>query len=421
MITENLKVDLQNKLLQLDRQLIIEVHKDLKINSIDEKASERELVEKLLEKIEKSQIEDFNLVLNYYLQLHLVLISLTKDYLLELIPAEKRARLEKKDDFIQKIKYLIIHKEKTIDEFKKNIEEIKKIKENEKILDKIFKKYTNLEDLRSFANNIGEKVDELINKADLCKKIEIGLKSGKYSCVLIEKYIGETKAEDIKPKASKDTGELLKQFEFLKTHILSIEEELKSQKNALLNINNNIEKTQDIIRSNSNLMKSYFDKFEGNFNINHTEKLIVGLRRENLNIMKINSQSFDSLRNSLKKDNLSDIDILRDGLSVMTMDYLMKMTREMEWDINLYDFYKILSEEIVKLDGRANSSAIIPKIRDLVCKRMNIEPKKFDSLLLDCREKDWVLLEVGTPIGETNAGWLDTGKNRFYYVKLLRK
>ncbi len=99
----------------------------------------------------------------------------------------------------------------------------------------------------------------------------------------------------------------------------------------------------------------------------------------------------------------------------------MKLTKEMEWDINLYSFYRILSEEVIAQEGSANFSVKIPMVRDLVCKRMNLEPKKFDSLLLDCREKSWVLLEVGTPIGETDAGWLDTGKNRFYYVKLLRK
>lgn len=421
MNTENLNVDLQKKLLQLDRQLIIEVYRDLKINSIDEKASDRELVEKLLEKIDKSQIEEFNVILNYYLQLHSLLVSLTKDYLFELISPEKRGRLKKKDDFINRIKDLIIHKEITIEEIKKRIEEIKKTNENEKILSNILEKYQTFEDLKSFADNLGEKVDGLNNKADLCKKIKIGLDSGKYSSELIEKYIGEIKTEDIKLKSSKDTGELLKQIEFLKTHILSIEEEVKSQKIALLSFNNNLERTQEITRSNSNLIKSYFDKIEVNFNINRTEKLIAALRRENLSITKVNSQSFDSLKDSLKKDNISDIDILRDGLAVMILDYVMKLTKEMEWDINLDSFYRILSEEITTLGGTSNFSAKIPIVRDLLCKKMNIIPNKFDSMLLDCREKGWVLLEVGTPIGETEAGWLDTGKNRFYYVKLRRK
>lgn len=414
MNNDDIKVDLQKKLLQLDRPSIIEVYKDLKINFIDEKASDEALAEQLLRNIEPSKIEELKLLLNYYLDLHPEIKSLKKEYLLELIPIEKRGRIEKKEDCISHIKYLIHHKEINIEELKKKIA-------NKKVLSKINQKYKNLDDLVSFGNNIGEKVDGTMNKADLFKRIKSGLEIGKYPSELLEKYLGGAKTEGKKPKSSKDTDELLKQIESLKTHILSIEEEVKSQKNALLNFNNNIEKTQELIRSNSSLIKSYFDKIEGNFNIDRTEKLIVALRRENLNVTKVNSQLFDSLKNSLKKDNISDIDILRDGLAVMIMDYLMKLTKEMEWDINLYSFYRILSEEVIAQEGSANFSVKIPMVRNLVCKRMNLEPKKFDSLLLDCREKSWVLLEVGTPIGETDAGWLDTGKNRFYYVKLLRK
>ena len=99
----------------------------------------------------------------------------------------------------------------------------------------------------------------------------------------------------------------------------------------------------------------------------------------------------------------------------------MKLTKEMEWNINLDDFYRILSEETKSLVGSMTSSVKIPLIRDAVCKRIEIEPKKFDSLLLKCREKEWLLLEVGTPIGETNVKWLDTGRNRYYYLKLKRR
>lgn len=414
MNNEYTKNDLIKKLLQLGRPSIIEAYKDLKINLVDDKASDEVLTEHLIRNIEldKAKIEEFKLLLEYF-HLYPKMESLPNENLIDLIPVDRRGRIKKREEFISRIKYLLLHKEIDIEQLKKKIPATV-------ILLKI-QKIKNLDDLVSLANKIGEKVDSPPNKENLINKIALGVESGKYLPEDLEKYLNEFKIKVKKPKSTESISKLLKEIESLKVHTTSIEKELEVQKNTLINLSNNIEKTQEIIRSNNNLIKSYFDKIEGNFNIGRTERLITAIRREDLNSTELNSQLFDSLKNSLKKDNISDIELIRDGLAVMTMDYIMKLTKEMDWEINLDLFYRILSEEIIKLGGTANFSAKIPVIRDLICKRMNIESKKFDSLLLDCREKGWVLLEVGTPIGETDAGWLDTGKNRFYYVKLQKK
>lgn len=414
MDNEKTKVDLQKNLLQFGRTSIIEAYKDLKINLGDEKISDEILAQQLIKNIEldKTKIEEFKLYLGY-LHLYPKIKSLLNEDLLELIPIDRRGRIKKREERISHIKYLLLNKEIDIEQLKKKIDV-------KLILLKI-RKIKSLDNLVSFARKIREPVADIPNRENLIKKIALGLETGKYLPEDLEKYLGETKIEVKKSKPTESINKLLKEIESLKEHIVSMERELGTQKNTLINLNSNFEKTKESIRLNYDLIKSYFDKIEGSFNIGRTEKLIAALRREDLNVTEINSQLFDSLRNSLKKDNLSDIDILRDGLAVMIMNYLMKLTKEMEWEVNLDLFYRILSEEIIKLGGTANFSAKIPMVRDLVCKRMNIEPQKFDSLLLDCREKGWVLLEVGTPIGETEAGWLDTGKNRFYYVKLQRK
>lgn len=408
--------DLKKKLILLGKSTIIEIYKDLKINLVNDNASDEALSEDLIRKIEQDKVKSGELILLLeYIYLYPRINYLLKEDIVDLFPTGRLGRITQKEEMISHIKNLLIHHVIDIEHLKKKVA-IKSI---------LFKigKIENLDHLVSLVSKVGDKVEDPSNKKSLIGKISDGLETGKFSPEDLEKYLNEIKiADKVKKRSSTErTGNLLKEIEGLKTHITSIEKELDNQKNILQSFSNSLEKTQEISRSTNILIKTHFDKFEGNFNIGRTERLIAAIRRENLNLTGLNSQTFDALKVSLKKDNISDVELIRDGIAIMTIDYVMKLTREMDWEINLDLFYRILSEEIMKLGSTTNFSAKIPVVRDFLCKRMNIGSKKFDSLLLDCREKGWVLLEVGTPIGETDAGWLDTGKNRFYYVKLQKK
>ena len=411
-----------NKLSQYDRKFIIEIYKDSDINPPDINVPDDFLVEELIKNIKFNDKKvDYIELISEFLDLYSEIKLIPKDILLASIHLKNQDKIPAKtikDNLIHHYLKLILKNKINIEDFSKSIQ-------NATIISKI-NKNKNIDNIVVLASKLGEEVNGTMDKAKLINRILFGLKSGKYHPEEVEKHLDNQKSNKVKSSSIKDN--LANEVKTIKSQLLSIEKESEFQKNTLKkinitidNINNSINQNNNIMQSYHNYIKSYFEKTEANFNIGRTEKLIMGLRKEELKIGKIKPGSFDSLKNSLNDNNISDFDILRDGLAVMTMDYLLKLTKETEWKISLDLFYRILYEETINLVNSANNTVKIPSIRKSVTERMNLNSEKFDSLLLSCREKGWVLLEVGTPIGETNAGWLDTGKNRFYYLKLLKK
>ncbi|MBP1908599.1 hypothetical protein [Methanolobus bombayensis] len=131
--------------------------------------------------------------------------------------------------------------------------------------------------------------------------------------------------------------------------------------------------------------------------------------------------SFDELLQALQDENIKDMSLLRDGLSIMILHYLAGVTKEIEWDVNLDQFYRILSEEVGKLGELTSSSIEIQKIFKPVRDRLNITEIKFDDLLVKCYGKDWVRLEVGTSIFDKDTKLVISGNNKYRYIKLLKK
>ena len=411
----------QERLIQCGRKFIIEIYNAIGINLPDESLSDYILAEELVNKItvDTNKVEYLELI-SKFLDIYTELEFIPKNYLFDLIPLKGRGGITSKtskEDLIHHVIKLILQKRINVEDFKKSMK-------NASVISKI-KKIRNVDAVFVLASKLGEDVDNKSDKEKLIKKIYTGLKSGKYHPEDVEKHLGDKKSE--KGKTSGKTDKLVKEVETINNRVLSIEKELQIQKGMINKINSNIIEISNSINQNSNIIHSfhnyiklYFDKKEADLNIGRTEKLITALRKEELNVTAINPNLFDSLKISLNNNNIADFDILRDGLAVMTMDYLMKLSNEIDWKISLDLFYRILYEETIKLVGSANNTVKIPLIRNSVTKRMNLQSGKFDSLLLNCREKGWVLLEVGTPIGETDVDWLDTGKNRFYYLKLLK-
>lgn len=416
------KIDFQKRLIQCGRKFIIETYNDIGINPPDESLSDYILAEELVNSIinDNTKIEYIELI-SKFIDISSELESIPKNYLFDSIPLKGREKTTiktPKADLIHHIRKLILRDIINIEDFKKTIE-------NASVISRV-KKIRDVDAIIVLASKLGEDVDNQSDKEKLVKKIYFGLKSGKYHPEDVEKYLSSKKSK--KGKSSGKTDKLVKEVETINARVLSIEKELQIQKSMInkidakiIEIANSINQNTNVMHSYYNYIKSYFNEKEADLNIARTEKLITALRKEKLNVTTINPNLFDSLKISLNNNNIADFDILRDGLAVMTMDYIMKLTDEVDWKISLDLFYRILYEETIKLVGSANYTVKIPLIRNSVTERMNLPTEKFDSLLLECREKDWVLLEVGTPIGETDAGWLDTGKNRFYYLKLLKK
>lgn len=407
---------LQKKLTNFDRQSIIRFYNLMGAGKPDKKHSEELLIKDLLDGIENAEkaASRFELF-GKYLDLYPKIDVLPKNLVIKLFDHRYKKTIKNKNKsvIIDELEKLVFKESIDFNALCQNVEKYSVFYSINKIRD--------LDSIKYLAGKVGQEFDDDDDIKKIVKSLLVGLEYKKYSHKDLEKHLAIIKSHKKTKKTSENVGNLVKEIEFVKMYISSIEKKMELQQNEIGDIKKTISDLIGIMQSNHREIESYFDKLSKATQINSTEKLVNALRNENLKLTSFKSESFDLVNKSLKENNFSDINIFRDGLAIVIMDYLMKLTKEMEWNINLDDFYRILSEETKSLVGSMTSSVKIPLIRDAVCKRIEIEPKKFDSLLLKCREKEWLLLEVGTPIGETNVEWLDTGKNRYYYLKLKRR
>lgn len=412
---ENGRTELKNKLLELKEKLIIGLYSDLGLSLPEQNSSKENLADFFIQGIKtKNRVNGFD-NLQKYLEFYPEFDSFSKDFLKSILPLALRKNIKSKSSKEEARRYLTtLVLDGSID--------VEKLGEKTRIYSVVSKirKIKN-DELTYLANSLWDNVEENIERDEIIKKVTTELEFGNYAPEKIEEILSRNKYSQKKAKVE-NTSILIGEIKLLENSLLSIEKLLKKQDQQISDINYSLKRISDNINYNQNKMLSALENLKNTSNLQNTENLLLALRKESLNLISLEQRSFDSIKESIKKTGVSDINLLRDGLSIVVIDYLMKITKEIDWEISLDLFYKILSEEVNGLiKGSMSTIAEIPQVREKVCRRMGIKAEKFDSLLLKCFDIQWVNLEVGTPIGEEDVAWLDTGKNRFYYVKLLRK
>ncbi|KKH45438.1 hypothetical protein [Methanosarcina sp. 1.H.A.2.2] len=409
---KNNELNLKKKILRLNEEVIAELFNDLDITLPEVDVSKENLSELLIQSMKaKDKVGNLEVVLKYR-EFYPIIESFSKDFLIEVLPKKLRNNVTSKSN---KEEVLIYLKQAIIEGFI-NSEYLERKIKIYSVASKV-KKVTKKDELAYLTKYLWDDMEENIDKEKIIQRITTELEYGNYPPDRVEGILDQMKKGQRKSKSENING-LAEEIRTLESRFLSIEKLLKKQEQQIVETNKLISEMRNFFVLNNNQMKS---DLENKFNLNNTEKLIFALRKESLNLKSLNQESFGSIVENLNQENILDIDLLRDGLAIVIVDYLMKLTKEMDWKISLDLFYKVLSEEVSEIKGSISTIVEIPKVREKVCRRMGIATEKFDSLLLKCFDVQWVNLEVGTPIGETDIAWLDTGKNRFYYMKLLRK
>lgn len=413
---KNNEAEFKKKILEFDEKFITGLYRDLGFSFPEQSNSIEYLADFLILNLKaKNRIVDFCDILKYF-EFYSEIESFSKEHLIAILPLKLRKDIKSKSSREDSLRYLT----KLVLEGSINIEQLDRKTRIYSVVSKI-KKINKKDELACLANGLWDNVEENIGKDQILKRVTTELEFGNYSPEKVEEILNRNKDSQKKAKVE-NTNVLIGKIKLLEDRFLSIEKLLKKQDQQISDINHSLKKISDNIDSNQDKTLSILESFKRMSNLGNAENLLLALRKESLNLISLEQGSFDSIKESLKKTDVSDIILLRDGLSIIVIDYLMKMTKEIDWEVSLDLFYRILSEEVSGIiKGSMSTIVEIPQVRDKVCKRMGIKAEKFDHLLLKCFDIQWVNLEVGTPIGEIDVSWLDTGKNRFYYVKLLRK
>lgn len=179
-------------------------------------------------------------------------------------------------------------------------------------------------------------------------------------------------------------------------------------------------KTHDLLQKLDELSKLHLSKFENSFTIESLKDFIRAFQEEKNKHDLIGPDTFDAIRDGLKNRGYTDVDLIKYGGLLSLLGNLIEVTKRVDWGVDINIFYAALTEEFKKLKKQL-SVVPIPDLRERVSKRLDINPEKFDMLLLQCRKNGWVRLEAGRPIGEKEVKHLVSpdGKS-YYYVELLK-
>lgn len=342
--------------------------------------------------------------------------SIPKHYLKNLVPRKFHSSFNEKstkDEVCLQIRSLFASEKITVDELSHKIEIYKTVIVVEKIKDK-----TQLELL---AANIWPDVSEKMDKKQLIKRLNTDLEHGLLTPDDVNKHVA-SKSNESRPSRPKsvDNRELLEEVRSLNAKISLLENEVKKQGekiNKFDALGNRLLQNMDILNQS---MDSHFSGLDQKFTVGSLESLLKSAQKEFIDINLSKPRSFDETLKALKNENTDDVSLLRDGLSIMVLHYMSQITKQMEWNVSLDQFHRVLCEEIEKLGDLSSSSIEIQKIARPVSDRLNISDGKFDELLVKCYVKDLVRLEVGSPIFDDDPRWVRSGNNKYFYVKLLK-
>jgi hypothetical protein len=342
--------------------------------------------------------------------------NINKGYLKNLIPRKSQSSISSKstkEDMCSQIRELFVNETIIEDEFKNKLEIYKTIVNFEKIKNK--------GQLDLLAVNIWPDLNEKLDKKQLNIKLRTDLEHKRLCPEQVNKHIESLKSTSKQSVSKSDnTNELLSEIQSLNAKVSLLENEIKKQNERISNFDKLGSQILNNLNILNNSMDSHFLGLKNNFSIGSTENLLKSSQKKLINNDLKKPGSFDELLQALQDEKVEDISLLRDGLSVMILHYLAGITKEIEWDVSLDQFYRILSEEISKLGELTSNSIEIQKIFKPVRDRLNITEIKFDDLLVKCYGKDWVRLEVGTSIFDKDAKLVISGNNKYRYIKLLK-
>jgi hypothetical protein len=411
--------ELKRQIKKLDDESLSKMAKDVGVKNEIKNLSKKEIVDEI---INSNTTDDLNklFLLTKYFQIYPILSSLSKDKILKSVPIDKRRRFEskeKKEGIIETIKVWIL--KNTLDS---------EIIYNKACMWSMYAKINSLkkkDDLIIIAKELGIDIEENDDIKTIKNKIEQLIGNEKISKDNLKKAIDTTLPNKKSNAKSKNTAQLASEVKSLKSEIILMKQEINQQQHIiseLASLLSNLDKKMDEQKVfQQNILNKTEGKLDEYCNVKNTGKLLKEINKNRLDQSGIlRSDTFYQLKSQLNSQGFNDIDILRDGLNIVTLDYLLNITKRIEWDIDINSFYSVLHAEAMNLNNNLQSSIKIPPLKEAVCKKINISADKFDSLVLQCFDQDFVYLEVGTPIGETDAGWIDTGKNRYYYIKFLK-
>lgn len=149
------------------------------------------------------------------------------------------------------------------------------------------------------------------------------------------------------------------------------------------------------------------------------ESLLKELHKEKLHYDFADPSCFDRIRANLLTKGFDDINILKNGMLFIILNELSQSIKNLKWPEDIELFYKNIQNEFYKNPKKSDALPIY-EIRNAVCNNMGISKESFDRQLAKCFKEGWVLLELGSPIGEENVERLTLGDKNYYYLRLKR-
>ncbi|MDI3484798.1 MAG: hypothetical protein PWQ50_18 [Methanolobus sp.] len=342
--------------------------------------------------------------------------NINKSYLKNILPRKSQSSINAKstkEEICSQIRELFVNEKIIEDEFINKLEIYKTVANFEKIKDK--------GQLDLLSVKIWPDLNEKMDKKQLSIKLRTDLEYGRLSPEDVNNHIESQKGTSKQSGSKSDnTPELLSEIQSLNAKISLLENEIKKQNERISNFDKLGSQILNHLKMLDNSMDSHFLDLKDNFSIGSTESLLKSSQKKLINNNLKNPSSYDELLRALKMDNMEDVSLLRDGLSIMVLHYMAGITKEIEWEVSLDQFYRVVNEEINKIGKLTSNSIEIQLIFNSVCDRLNINENKFDELLIKCYENELVRLETGSPIFDKNPKLVISGNNKYCYVKLLK-
>lgn len=212
-------------------------------------------------------------------------------------------------------------------------------------------------------------------------------------------------------KPSIDAVELMDKIISISNKIELIEKQIRHDGEKIDTMERKISELTDL----ASIKLHYLD----NLKTSSIEGLLKELYKQKLHIDYANPSSFDLIRATLWKKGFDDISILKNGMLFIILNELSKSTKNLKWSDDIELFYRNIQNEFYKNPKKSDALPIY-EIRNAVCNNMGIEKESFDRQLAICFKEGWVLLELGSPIGEENVERLTLGDKNYYYLRLKR-
>jgi len=207
-----------------------------------------------------------------------------------------------------------------------------------------------------------------------------------------------------------------------------IENKIVSIEEKIINLNNTIKTQNDLVNEKTIEIKNELEnltnkiisltKYQENMNkLSVLPKNIKLLIHRLSQIEEYTYESIEQLINNLRADGLSENEIHNTLLLLSTMQVL---NFQKILPMNLDLFYSKLTQ-LVNQISTTKITISIPEIRNHLSKNLNLDFNDIDRYIIACYRRQWISLELGSPIGENNPQHLVVDGGRYYYLKLIRK